>query len=210
MNLSHETVLELMALADGELQGEERERAERLVATSEEARRVVDSLRAGEVGAWLAGSMNERASASGADGIADAVMNAVKVPAVPVRVSQAGGLVSVAPVRSRRPSRFGVAATGFAAVLALAAAVALYVRVGADHPEGHAPVASVEAPPAPLQAPSTRIAQVGPAAGVEVNEIDAPSRGVSVFEIPAGAAAAMQSAGASSVVVWVEEDPGAK
>ena len=44
--------------------------------------------------------------------------------------------------------------------------------------------------------------------------IDAPSRGVSVFEIPVGAAAAVAEPAslgrASSVVVWVDDDPGSK
>lgn len=207
MSLSHETVLELMSLADGELEGDDRDRLERLVASSEEARRIVESMRQGEVGSWLASSAHDRAGVSGADGIADAVMGAVEA-AVPIgpRMSQAGGLVSVAEARARRPSRFGVVATGAATVLALAAAVALYVRAGGERVDEHAPVASVGVPPgAPLQAPSTTMAQVGPATGVEVNEIDAPSRGVSVFEIPA-AAAVMPSKGGSSVVVWVEED----
>jgi hypothetical protein len=207
MSLSHETILELMSLADGELEGDDRDRIERLVASSEEARRVVESMRDGEVGSWLATTAHDRAGASGADGIADAVMASVEAAAaVGPRMSQAGGLVSVAEARARRPSRFGVVATGAATALALAAAVALYVRAGADHPDDRAPVASVGLPPAaPLEPPSTTMAQVAPT-GVEVNEIDAPSRGVSVFEIPA-AAAVMPSKGGSSVVVWVEEDP---
>jgi hypothetical protein len=207
VSLSHETVLELMSLADGELEGDDRDRIERLVASSEEARRIVESMRQGEVGSWLATTAYDRAGASGADGIASAVMASVEAAgATGPRTSQAGGLVSMAEARARKPSRFGVAATGVAAVLALAAAVALYVRVGADRGVDHAPVASVGVPPAaPLQAPSTAVAQASPASGVEVNEIDAPSRGVSVFEIPA-AAAVMPSKGGSSVVVWVEED----
>jgi hypothetical protein len=75
----------------------------------------------------------------------------------------------------------------------------------------HAPVASVGIPPVDFQVPSATVAQAEPARGVEVNEIDAPSRGVSVFEIPVGAAAAIASpTRASSVVVWVDDDPGSK
>ena len=52
-------------------------------------------------------------------------------------------------------------------------------------------MASVAVPPVDFQVPSATVARSEPAGGVEVNEIDAPSRGVSVFEIPVGAAAAV-------------------
>jgi hypothetical protein len=45
-----------------------------------------------------------------------------------------------------------------------------------------------------------------PGGGVEVNQIEAPSRAVSVFQIPLSSAAAAVSPGHSSVVVWVEEE----
>ncbi len=79
MSLSHETLLELMSLADGELEGSDKERVERLVASDDEARQIVASLRGAEVGTWLAETMDQRAAASGADGIADAVMVAIAV-----------------------------------------------------------------------------------------------------------------------------------
>src|SRR5579871_5375787 len=72
MSLSRETMLELMALADGELHGGARERVERLVADNEEARRVVEAMRAPQLGAWLGEAVNGRSAA--ADGVADAVM----------------------------------------------------------------------------------------------------------------------------------------
>jgi hypothetical protein len=214
MSLSHQTVLELMSLADGELEGADKERVERLVASSDEARRIVDAMRRGEVGAWLTASLDERAAKAGADGIADAVMAAVgRGGAADETVRQAsaegGGVVSMAG-RARRASRQQVAMSAAAVGLALAAAVALYVRGGGDHTAEHAPVASVGVPPVDFQAPSATVAQE-PAGGVEVNEIDAPSRGVSVFEIPVGAAAAAANPpGPSSVVVWVDDDPGSK
>jgi hypothetical protein len=211
MSLSHDTVLELMSLADGELEGDDKERVEQLVSSSEEARRVVEAMRRGDVGAWLATSMDERAGKAGADGIADAVMAAVgqaaNGPSKASVSSEAGGVVSMAG-RARRSSRLQIAVSAAAAGLALAAAVALYVRAGGDQTADHAPVASVGIPPVDFQVPSASVAQAEPAGGVEVNEIDAPSRGVSVFEIPVGAAAAV--AGPSSVVVWVDEDPGSK
>jgi anti-sigma factor RsiW len=216
MSLSHETLLELMSLADGELEGSDKERVERLVASDDEARQIVASLRGAEVGTWLAETMDQRAAASGADGIADAVMSAVAVgtssraSAAPNGVAR--GAVAIAPARARKSSRFQVIAGGATAVLALAAAVAIYMRAGTGPLDEHAPVASVGVPPVDVEAPSSMaMTQQGTGGGVEVNEIDAPQRGVSVFEIPLGAAAAVaKPTGASSVVVWVDDDPGSK
>lgn len=213
MSLSHETVLELMSLADGELEGDDKDRVEKLVASSEEARQVLESMRRAEVGAWLSATMDERAARGGADGIADAVMSAVEggrdsglQKASPPNGAMRDGVVSIARGRARKSSRLQMALSAAAAGLALAAAVALYVRAGSDPTADHAPVASVGVPPVDSVA-----AQAPPSGGVEVNEIDAPSRGVSVFEIPVGAAAAVASPErASSVVVWVDDDPGSK
>jgi hypothetical protein len=216
MSLSHETVLELMSLADGELEGDDKDRVEKLVASSEEARQVLESMRRAEVGAWLSASMDERAARGGADGIADAVMSAVEGSrnsglqeasrAATNGATRDGGVVSIASGRARKSSRVQMALSAGAAGLALAAAVALYVRAGGDRTADHAPVASVGVPPV-----DSVVAQAPASGGVEVNEIDAPSRGVSVFEIPVGAAAAVASPqGASSVVVWVDDDPGSK
>jgi hypothetical protein len=213
MSLSHETVLELMSLADGELEGDDKDRVEKLVASSEEARQVLESMRRAEVGAWLSATLDDRAARGGADGIADAVMSAVEggrdsglQKASPSNgAMRDGGVVSIAGGRARRSSRAQMAAG--AAVVALAAAVALYVRAGGDRTADHAPVASVDVPPVD-SVPTDMAPSSG---GVEVNEIDAPSRGVSVFEIPVGAAAAVASPQrASSVVVWVDDDPGSK
>jgi hypothetical protein len=211
MSLSHETLLELMSFADAELDGDDRARVESLIASDDEARRVVEAMRGGEVGSWLAGSAEQHAVAAGADRIADGVMSAIANTA-PAALS---GGIAVSSVRPRGRRSLGWGAGGaLAGALALAAAVAVYLQVGPQHPEPQAPVASVVAPPVDLQvppAPSAALAQQGVPAGVEVNEIDAPSRGVSVFEIPVQAAAAVaQPSGPSSIVVWVEDDPGAK
>jgi hypothetical protein len=220
MSLSHETVLELMSFADGELAGDDKDRVEKLVASSEEARQVLEAMRRAEVGAWLSESMDHRAGRGGADAIAAAVMSAVGdgrsagQPATKATSNgsmRSDGVVSIAGARARRSSRVQMAVSAGAAALALAAAVALYVRAGGDRTADHAPVASVGVPPVDFQVPSATVAQAQPSGGVEVNEIDAPSRGVSVFEIPVGAAAAVASPqGASSVVVWVDDDPGSK
>ncbi len=207
MTLPHDTVLELMALADGELQGDARARVEELVATNEEARRVVLAMRGGTVDGWLGEAAHVHAGASGADAVADDVMRALEAEARPAREAGVPAVVSLVAARSARPGRRVVAFV--AGGLALAAAVVLYVRAGS--PSAPAPVASV-APVVTASAPSASVAQQArPAAGVEVNQIDAPRRGVSVFEIPVGAAAAVaEPSGPKSVVVWVDEDTGAK
>ena len=53
MSLSQETLFDLMALADGELEGDARERAEKLVSQSEEARRIVEGMRSPALGRLL-------------------------------------------------------------------------------------------------------------------------------------------------------------
>ena len=137
-----------------------------------------------------------------------AIERSGEVRAPVASLNSAGIVVPMAGGRARRASRLQMAVTAGAAALALAAAIALHVRGGAEHPEERAPVASVDVPPVDFQVPSASGVQAGPR-GVEVNEIDAPSRGVSVFEIPVGAAV-VESSGASSVVVWVDDDPGSK
>jgi hypothetical protein len=222
MSLPHETVLELMALADGELQGEAKARAEKLVAESEEARQVVEAMRAPDVGAWLGEALDPQLSA--ADGIADAVM--AKLAAEPVQ--EGGSVVRLSDARARRASRVQVAVAAVGAALVLAAGVALYVRAGNKAADERAPVASsevrsVDREPTPAMAPAmatatatataTAIAmtQQGarPSQGVEVDEIDSPSSDISVFEIPLGAAAAKAGGGPSSVVIMID-DEGAK
>jgi hypothetical protein len=212
MSLSHETMLEIMALADGELEGTEKERVERLVASSHEARQVYADLCGEEVSAWLAESLDQRAAAGGSDRIAGAVMDAIASGAAngvsarpPAQARPA--VASLDDRRARMKPRLQYVAVAGGAFLALAAGLIIYVGTQAQHLAEHAPVASVRIPSVDVQAPAMAAVQPG-GGGVEVNEIDAPS--VSVFEIPAGAAAAVKPSGPSSVVIWVDDDPGAK
>jgi anti-sigma factor RsiW len=199
MSLSRETMLELMALADGELEGPARERAERVTAESEEARRLVESIRSPDLQIWLDETLERRRPS--ADGIADAVMARLEATH-PARRAGTG------PRKGKTTGRFSrVAAVGaiVGAALALAAAVAMYARPG-DH-EGVARTGA--APPgtsAPVGSPETAGTEGAPTArGVEVEEIDSPSH-VSIFEIAAVANASTPS----SVVVWIDDDPGSK
>jgi hypothetical protein len=205
MSLSQETLLELMAFADGEIEGAERARLEQLVAESDEARRVVEAMRSPAIPTWLAHEMNERAQ--GADGIADAVM-------AKLAASEPQGVVRLADVRGRRASRVQIAAATLTAALALAAGISLYLRSDRDSNAVRAPVASVGTPSVDVQLPPTPPAVLAqrPSQGVEVDEVDSPSHGISVFEIPVapGPTAAANAAGPSSVVIMIEDDQGAK
>jgi hypothetical protein len=190
MSLSRETMMDLMAFADGELEGEDRARVERLVAENSEARSVVDAMRSPAIGAWLEGEMARRAAA--ADGIAGAVM--ARLPAR-------------APSRGRSP----VVVLSIGAALALAAGIALILRSEGASTETHVPVASVETPSVDVQPPPASLARgetlaQRPTQGVEVDEVDSPSRGISVFEIPVAGAAAANANGPSSVVIMIEDE----
>jgi hypothetical protein len=193
-----------MALADGELEGEVKDRAEKLAAADPQARQFVEALRAPALRTWLTAAVEERSRA--ADGIADAVMTRLPVAAAP----DAGSATWVArdrspSARADRAQRARRVAIGLSSAgLALAAAVAVVVR-SAGHGESR-PVASVIPPASETNVPPA-VAQheSAVAGGVVVDEIDSPSREVSIFQIPAMANASTPS----SIVVWIEDEPGA-
>jgi hypothetical protein len=157
MSFSRETMLELMALADGELHGEAKERAESLAARDEEARRVVEAMRATAVRTWLNDVVSEQTRA--ADGIADDVMARLEAEPPPLSIATA-----------RRVRRIAKAQVVLFSAFAVAAALAIYVR-SHHHPTMGAPVASVRAPNGVTLANS-----------VEVDEVDSVAN-VSIFEI---------------------------
>jgi hypothetical protein len=208
MRLTRQAMLDLMALADGELDAESRERAERLVAESDEARRVVETMRAPALAGALGDVLDARTPA--ADGIADAVMARLQGEA-PV----GGNVVRLADARASAPSRGArvpIAVASSLAALAIAAGVALFIQ--ARNQSDPAPVASVEPPrgiPSQSAKPLASVTVLAQQQGVEVDEIDSPSHDVHVFEIPVGsaAAAAAYPPNASSVVIMIEDDPGA-
>jgi hypothetical protein len=210
VTLPRETVLELMGLVDDALDAEAKARAEQLVASNDEARRLVEAMRESPVGDFVRQSVAQGASA--AQGIADAVMIRLGPAAVPYAVEE--GVVRLAPRPRRRSGRGPAIVASAGAVLVLAAGIALYLRAGNQRgDDDFAPVASVVLPPVgdPVASASQSETKTAPGGGgVEVNLIEAPSRAVSVFEIPLGAAAAAAHPGHSSVVVWVEEDAGTK
>jgi anti-sigma factor RsiW len=191
MSLSRETVMDLMALADGELEGAERARVEALVASDEEARRLMEGFQQSPLGDWIRESHEaSNAGHPAADTIADRVMT---------RAAEAKEPVSLDAVRARRKRAALLAAT----VVAVAAGIMAYVRSeGTSEPVGRGDVASNEPPrptvSAPVPAQDTTWAQTG----VELEEVESPSA-VSVFYVPA--VAAPESANASSVVIWIDE-----
>jgi hypothetical protein len=220
MTLPREVVFELMAFADGELEGAARERAESLVASNAEARGFVEATRSPHLRAFLETQIEGRAAAAGADAVAESVMKALAAePTVatdprlptdeppPSRAAPLAGTVGTAlrlQARVPRPAlaspqvRTSLGIATFGVALAMAAGVALYVT---RHPQSDevAPVAKVEL------APAKPGAEVPAADGVEVDEIDSPAHDISVFEINGNAAAAANPAHPPSVVIWVED-----
>jgi anti-sigma factor RsiW len=206
MSLSKEALLELMAYADGELEGEDAQRVEALLATDEEARTFVASL--APVGEWVARAEEEHAVASGADSIASAVMEKIDAGRRPVSLDDAR--------RKRLRERITWVVAG---VVAVAAGVAVYLR---SEVPGAAPGPVAVTPPAKAPAPEkattpneghTAVAANTTAPdeepGVDVDTVESPNE-VSVFYVPAVAAAA--NLNASSVVIWIDEtkDPKGK
>jgi anti-sigma factor RsiW len=166
MTLSRETMLELMALADGELEGDAKARAEALAAESEEAHRVVESMREPGLRFWLGETVEQRART--ADGIADAVME---------KLVTAGGQPQ--GTRARRSLRVVTAPAAVGAALAIAAAVAIYV--GQHKTE-----------PLPTAVVATSSGEGTHHGAVEVDEIDSVAH-VSIFQISAIANPSAQS-----------------
>jgi hypothetical protein len=204
MSLSPETLLELMALSDGELTGKDKEKAEILVNSNAQAREVVETMRAGHIGAWLKESLVSRAVAAGADAISDTVVSRLSVAGASDRVPP--------PDRVRRRQRLASARIVFGFVsggLALAAAVLLYVgqrRSIVGQPRVADLPAAADSTPASARTPPGLVGQVASSEGIVVDEIDSPSHSISLFEI----ASAVEPRHPASVVIWIEDEQGAK
>ena len=129
MSLSREQMIELMALADGELEGEEKDRAEALVRSSEEARRVLESFTSPARADALREAMDVREAGASAAHIAEGVMQSLGV--------REGAPPSKGVRRVQGASRRLRVVLGSSGVIALAAGIALYVHgVPATSPGG--------------------------------------------------------------------------
>ncbi len=194
--LSRDTMLELMAYADGELEGKEKERVEALIAANEAARRVVEQMTG--LGAEFQESYQAPA-ASLSDGIAESVLSKIE------RDEAAPRKPSVRPpkvvdLRDQREKRLKVGAAIVAAV-ALAAGIVLTTR----HANENVQVAADKPPqlvrppaPAPAPPPTPEPPQIA-AAGGDVEQVDSKHE-VEVFYLPSSV-----GANASSVVVWIDD-----
>lgn len=215
MSLSQETLLQLMALADDEVEGEDRARVEDLVASDPRARQVLEAMRSPALGAWLSDAMSARSAA--ADGIADAVM--ARLAAEPEAAAWVGargaspgvgGVVRARPEHGARGRRVQILGGALAGTLALAAGVAIYfTSVSSGTDEARLPVARVGSPSVDVQPSPSWAAAALPSQGVEVDEVDSPSRGFSVYEIPVGGGGvgAARAGGPSSVVIMIDDEP---
>jgi anti-sigma factor RsiW len=187
MKPDRENALELMALVDGQLEGEAKARVERRLETDAHARELVARMEDVRVKGWLADAVDERAVRGGADQIADAVL---------ARLGGSGGRHRF----SRGRARGGILA--LAAAAAIAAAIPLFAVVRrAPLRDSVSPVTAVD--------PRGSTSSGSSSAGVELDEIDSPSHDVSVFEISGAAVeVAANTPAPSSVVIWIDDEPG--
>ena len=223
MSLSQDTMLELMAYADGELEGEALARTEALVQSSDEARRVVEAM--GGLGDVVREGLDARPELVKADAIVHGVMRKINAePTARMRKPR-----SIAPAGERRIGRVvGMIAGG----LAMAAAAFFLLRspssevngaqatngspanassTGVIQPQnaatGGGALAQETPPNGGTNGGPTGTNSGPPGSGVDVEQVESPSHQVSVFYLPAVAAAAANS-NASSVVVWIGDDNG--
>jgi anti-sigma factor RsiW len=199
MSLPQETMIDLMAYADGELQGDARARVEELVRTNDEARGVLDAM--GALGDVVREGADARAEAASIDSIADDVIAKIE------RSEDTGrGSRIPAPIAQARNGR-RMGTTVVIAALALAAGVVFLVRAGAPP----AATATRETPAAvrpsassPLEAPSSAPAAVAATEdnGVDLEEVSSTENKVDVFFMPRASLGA-----AASVVVWIDDGP---
>jgi len=207
VSLYAEELMKLMALADGELDADERAEAEALVATNAEARRAFETMRgpaAHAIGDWVATSALERANA--AETIAGAVM---------ARIAEAPKVASLDAARARRDARLKASAMLVAAA-SIAAGAFFYLGGQQSQPLAPAPVASAPTQTAtapvtvPMPSPSA-LASADPAPqqdeGPEVT-IESSDENITIFHVPGTVGANVNTPG--SVIVWIDDKPQGK
>jgi anti-sigma-K factor RskA len=194
MSLSRETMLELMAYADGELDAADAARIEALIAKDEDARRVVESFGGSIDGddtfaALLTPSFEAAADAANVDAIADAVMTRIAGEAMQPKVA------SINAARAKRAAR--VRATfAIGAAFAIAASAFFIVRSQrSTAPSGDNNVANVAVKTANAGSPD----DVEREDSIQIDEVDTPAKDVSVYYVKDDPGAD-DSCG---VVIWV-------
>lgn len=188
MKLDSESMMLLMAFADGELEGEERVRAEALMSSSEDAKEFVAELQG------LGGAVRVAAEPSLASryDVADDVMAKLGILSGAPTAERA----PVIPLKKATPKRSAGGRVGLvvAGALALAASVALINR-----PK---PLEVAEGTVAPLRVVPGGSASSGQsvvaATGVEVDRVESDAHQVSVFYVPSGN-------DSPSVVIWIDD-----
>ena len=178
MSLTSENMLELMAYADGELEGADLEKAQKLLATEPDAVRFVEQIAGlGEIVA-----QGHRAGAGKTVAkfdVADSVMALTK---------ESGKVTSIGAARTKKSASNNVKiGAGIAAALALAASFFLFTQHRGD-----------EAPMATNNTPAAAVSTTG-GSGVTVSTVNSPGNAVSVFYLPTA------NELSTSVVVWVDE-----
>jgi len=180
MSLSQEQMLDVMAFADDELEGDDRDRVAKLVEGDDEAAELLASLRAIGEGVRSAVDLGRRDV-----DVRDVVMAKI----TPNDLDKA---------RIKRTARTRMVVVG-ASLVALAAAVLLYVRHTSQTVATNPPKA---APSADTVLASSR------ATGVQVDFVDSEMP-ASVFFVPADSASTngAKTERPSSVVVWIDDPP---
>lgn len=182
MSLSEAQMMDVMSLADGELEGEDLARTKKLVEENAEAKELFASLRA----------------------IGDGVRSSFDVPKIDVTHDV---MRSITPndldkARIKRTARTRMAVVGVSLV-AIAAAVMFYVRDQQQQQQAAQNAAKDSGAQAVLASSSPT--------GVEVDFVDTPTP-VSLFYVPAekttSGAEGKTTETPASVIVWVDDNSG--
>ena len=180
MSLDSETMMKLMAYADGELEGADRAEVEKLLLKEPDAARfIADVANLGTYAEEIHASRDAKAVAK--IDLTNAIMAKVEKPA-------AAKVVPISGARKKKVS--GPVIGGIVAAMALAASIFLFAKPE-ETPMAKAP------PPAPAPQPDT-------VPGIEVDTADSPGQKVQVFYGPGKTE--MQT----SVVIWVDDNVGEK
>lgn len=225
-------MLKIMAYADGELEGAERDEVEAWIAEdgasvrfanelaglgdlvklgfdhSKDSKAVASFDIADAVMAQVAKTTNEK-NARDEEKKASASSSTSKSSPASAASASAAPVISLEAARARRNTRVGIVV---AAALAVAASVFMVMKdKGAEQPMARTQPATTEVSPATNPSPAMTVAANNPSANapngangtVEVNVEQTPGSSVSVFYVPSETESL-----STSVVVWVDDQGG--